>query len=88
MQQNSFLLFPKRHFETQDIATACVLMYRGFRLFVTTKDATSPSVIHYVFIKKDGIENACIFNKQEFTSTTLESLRGIAKELVARVKKN
>ena len=88
MQQNSFLLFPERHFETQDLATACVLMYRGFRLFATPKDPLIPSVIHYVFIKKDDIENACIFEKQEFTTTTLEILREIAKKLVARVKKN
>ncbi len=88
MQQNSFLLFPERHFETQDLATACVLIYRGFRLFATPKDLPASSVIHYVFIKKDGIENACIFKKQEFTTTTLEILRKIAKELVARVNKN
>lgn len=88
MQQNSFLLFPKRHFETEDLATACVLKYRGFKLLTTPKDPIAPSVIHYVFIKKEGIEDACIFNKQEFTNTTLESLREIAKELVARVKKN
>lgn len=88
MQPNSFLLFQKRHFETQDLATACVLIHRGFRLFAIPRDSTSPSVIHYVFIKKEGIENACIFNKKDFATTTLESLRGIAKELIARVKKN
>lgn len=88
MQPNSFLLFPERHFETQDLATACVLMYRGFRLFATPKDPTSPSVIHYIFIKKDGIEDACVFVKKDFTITTLESLREIAKKLVVRIKKN
>jgi hypothetical protein len=88
MQPNSFLLFPERHFETQDLATACVLKYRGFSLFATPRDPITPSIVHYVFKKKDGIESASNFNKQEFTNTTLESLREIAKELVARIKKN
>ena len=88
MQPNSFLYFPDRHFETQDLKTACVLKYLGFNLFAISQDTKNTSIDHFVFTRKNDIDETVAKYTNGHIAIDVECLRKIARDLIVRVKKS